>query len=209
MRSPVLGEEKPGLLSFGLVAALWAASGGMGSTMKAMNRAYDVEETRPFWKRTALSVGLTILTGSFFIGAFVLAVVGQALESTVAEALALGSELRAALVVGRFVIAVALLALAIALLYWAAPNAKLPFKWLTPGSVLFVVCWIIGSLAFGWYVSNFGSYNATYGTLGGVVVLMIWFYLTALILLAGAELNALLAQKEEPAAVETPAAHYR
>jgi hypothetical protein len=81
----------------------------------------------------------------------------------------------------------------------------LPFKWLTPGALLFVVTWILGSLAFGWYVSNFGSYNATYGALGGVVVLMIWFYLTAVMLLVGAELNALLAQKVEPEAIEAPA----
>ena len=202
----VLGRQQPGLLSVGLVAALWAASGGMGSTMRAMNHAYDVTETRPFWKRTALSIGLTLLSGAFFTTAFVLAVAGDAVSNAIAAELRLGNELVAAMLVARFVLAVGLLCGATAFLYWAAPNVQLPFKWLTPGSVLFVVTWIVGSLAFGWYASNVGSYGATYGALGGVVVLMIWFYLTAFVLLAGAELNALLAREVEPEKVEAEVA---
>jgi len=198
----VLGSQHPGLLSIGLLAAVWAASGGMGATMRSMNHAYDVKETRPFWKRTALSVGLTLLTGAFFTTAFVLAVAGDAVSKAIASELQLGNQLVVALLVARFAFAIVLLSGASAFLYWAAPNAKSPFKWLTPGSVLFVVTWIVGSLGFGWYASNLGSYGATYGALGGVVVLMIWFYLTALTLLVGAELNALLARKVEPEKIE-------
>jgi membrane protein len=176
----------------------------MSATMRAMNRAYDIEETRPFWKRTGLSIGLTLLTGIFFIAAFVLAVAGQAIASTVADALRLDAVYEAVIGVVRFVGIVLGLLVAVAVVYWAAPNAKLPFKFITPGAALFMVVWLVGSFAFAWYVSRFGSYNATYGTLGGVVVLMVWFYLTAYMLLAGAELNALLARKADPANVEGP-----
>ena len=202
----VLGEPQPGLLSIGLVGAIWAASSGLSSTMKAMNHAYDVEETRPFWKRTALSVGLTVLTGLVFIAASILAVAGQALGSAIADGIGLGDGLRAALLAGQLAVAVVLLTSAVAFLYWAAPNTTLRFRWITPGAVMFVVTWIAGSLVFGWYVSNLGSYNATYGAVGGVVVLMVWFYLTALMLLAGAELNALLAQQQAPETSEVLAA---
>jgi membrane protein len=200
----VLGEQQPGLLSIGLVGALWAASGGMGATMKAMNRVYDVEETRPFWRRTLLAVGLTLLTGAFFVGAFVLAVAGQAIAQAIADAVGLGDFARAAMFGARYLLALGLLLLAVAFLYWAAPNAKLPFRWMSPGAVMFAIVWFIATIAFGWYVSNFGSYNATYGALGGVVILMIWFYLTAYILLAGAELNAMLAKRQAPEEVRAP-----
>ncbi len=218
----VLGEQQPGLLSIGLLGAIWAASGGMGATMKAMNRVYDVEETRPFWKKTLLAVGLTLLTGAFFVGAFVLAVAGQAIANAIADAAGLGEFGRAVMLGARYLLAVGMLLMAVAFLYWAAPDARLPFRWMSPGAVMFAAVWFLATIAFGWYVSNFGSYNATYGALGGVVILMIWFYLTAYILLAGAELNAMLTKRHaaeefhapQPAADEpgrsgkaTPAVH--
>jgi membrane protein len=194
----VLEHERPGLLSGGIIAALWAASGGMSATMRAMNRAYDVEETRPFWKRVLLSVGLTLFTGVFFLAAFVLAIAGQAVGTAAAEALRLGEAFEALTVVIRFVGMVVGLLIAVSAVYWAAPDANLSFRFVTLGSVLFVAAWLIGSLLFAWYVSMFGSYNATYGALGGVVVLMVWFYLTAYMLLVGAELNAILKRHAEP-----------
>lgn len=200
----VLENQQPGLLSIGLIGALWAASGGMGATMRAMNRAYDIEESRPFWRKTLLALGLTVLTGAFFITAFVLAVAGQELTTAVVEAIGLGNFTRVLMLVGGWVFVIGLLLLAVAFLYWAAPNAQLPFRWISPGAVLFVAVWIVSTLAFGFYVSNFGSYNATYGALGGVVILMIWFYLTAYILLVGAELNAMLVQKQAPEEADVP-----
>lgn len=194
----VLGEQQPGLLSVGLLGAIWAASGGMGATMKAMNRVYDVEETRPFWKKTLLAVGLTVLTGAFFVGAFVLAVAGRAIADAIADAAGLGDFGRAVMLGARYLLAFGLLLMAVAFLYWAAPDAHLPFRWVSPGAAMFAVVWFLTTIAFGWYVSNFGSYNATYGALGGVVILMIWFYLTAYILLAGAELNAMLTKRHAP-----------
>jgi membrane protein len=200
----VLEDQRPGLLSGGIIAALWAASGGMSATMRAMNRAYDVEETRPFWKRTLLSVGLTLFTGVFFLAAFVLAIAGQAIGMAAADALRLGEAFEALTVVIRFVGMVVGLLIAVSVVYWAAPDAKLPFRFITFGSILFVAAWLVGSLLFAWYVSQFGSYNATYGALGGVVVLMVWFYLTAYMLLMGAELNAILKRHAEPQVALAP-----
>jgi membrane protein len=204
--SSVLGAQHAGLLSVGLIAALWAASGGMGATMKAMNHVYDVEEERPFWRRTVLALGLTLLGGAFFISAATLAIAGAAFGTAIADAIGLGDFARAMMYVLGYALAVVLLLLAMAFLYWAAPNAHLPFRWITPGAVLFTVVWLVATIGFGFYVSRFGSYNATYGALGGVVILMIWFYLTAYIMLAGAELNAMLVQKNAPEEAEVPAA---
>ncbi|MGE0227857.1 MAG: YihY/virulence factor BrkB family protein [Dehalococcoidia bacterium] len=201
----VLGDQRPGLLSVGLLGTIWAASGGVGALMKATNRMYDVEETRPFWKRTVIALGLTLLGGLFFIGAFVLAVAGRAIAREVVDALALGGYVQAGIAAAGYLAALVLLLVSMAFLYWATPNATLPFRWVSPGAVLFAFGWLIATVLFGLYVSNFGSYNATYGALGGVVILLIWFYLTAYILLAGAELNAMLAQRQAPEEATVPA----
>lgn len=201
----VLGSRQPGLLSVGLIGTIWAASGAVGALMKATNRMYDVEETRPFWKRTAVALGLTVLGGLFFVGAFILAVAGGAIARAIVDAAGLGGVAEAGITVLGYVSAIVLLMVAIGFLYWATPNVRLPFKWVSPGAVLFAVGWLGATLAFGLYVSNFGSYNATYGALGGVVILLVWFYLTSYILLAGAELNAVSAQKTRPRDAEAPA----
>ena len=109
-----------------------------------------------------------------------------------------------AFALARWPVAIAVMLVAVAFLYWAAPNAKLPFRWISPGALLATVGWIAMTFGFGIYVSNFGSYNATYGTLGGVVVTLIWFYLSGFVLLLGAELNAVLA--DEALARESPPA---
>lgn len=201
----VLGEQRPGLLSVGLLGTMWAASGGVGALMKAMNRMYGVEETRPFWRRTAIALGLTLLGGGLFIAAFILAVAGRAIATAVVDALSLGDFATAAITASGYLLAVVLLLVSMAFLYWAAPNARLPFRWVSPGAILFAAGWFVATLLFGLYVSSFASYNATYGALGGVAVLMVWFYLTAYILLAGAELNAIVARRASPVGGEAPA----
>lgn len=204
----VLEEREPGLLSVGLIGTVWAASGAVGALMKATNRMYDVRETRPFWKRIGIALGLTVLGGLFFVGAFVLAVAGRAIAGAIVETAGLGGVAEAGITVIGYVFAIVLLMVAIAFLYWATPNVRLPFKWVSPGAVLFALGWLAATLGFGFYVSNFGSYNATYGALGGVVILLVWFYLTSYILLAGAELNAMVAQRatERPRAPAPPVA---
>lgn len=194
----VVESQNPGLLSIGILGAVWAASGGVGAVIKAMNRAYDVQESRPFWRKYALQVGLTLLAGTFIIGAFALLLAGQIFGQELADALGVGGLFALLISLGRWPVVIALLLVAVAFLYWAAPNAKLPFKWITPGSVLFTVVWLAATYGFGLYVAHFGSYNATYGALGGVVILLVWLYLSAFILLVGAELNAVLEEQAQP-----------
>ncbi|MDP8922889.1 MAG: YihY/virulence factor BrkB family protein [Chloroflexota bacterium] len=197
-----ISTNQGGLMSFGILLTLWVAAGGFNAVIKAMNRAYDVEESRPFWKKYLLALGMTLLAGTFIVGAFVLLVVGQVFGRQIAEALGLGGTYQAVVGLARWPAVVALLVVATAFIYWAAPNMDLPWKWITPGSVLFVVGWLVATALFTFYVSNFGSYAATYGALAGVVVLLLWFYLTGIILLVGAELNAIVDQAMEPEKVE-------
>jgi membrane protein len=167
-----------------------------------MNRAYDVEETRPFWKRYLLAIGLTLLAGSVLVGAFLLLVAGQIFGRQVAAGLGLTGLFEIAVRYGRWPTIVLLLSIAAVILYWRAPNLHLKLPWIAPGAVLFVVGWMAATYLFTMYVATFGTYSATYGTLAGVAVLLIWFYLIAWILLVGAELNAIIDEIVDPDAVD-------
>ena len=186
------------LLSISILGAIWSASSGIGTIMKCMNRAYEVKETRPIWKRYLLNVGITILGGVFAVGSLIVLFAGQLAGTELAGEIGLEDAAATAFTLARWPVSLVLLIVATAFLYWAVPNVQLPFKWITPGAVLFIFGWLAMSVLFGLYVGNFGSYNATYGTLGGIVVLLIWFYFTAYLLLIGAELNAILAQESAP-----------
>ena len=199
----ILGDQEAGLASVAILGALWAAAGGMSATMRAMNAAYDVQETRPFWARTGIAVGLTLLSGAALVLSFVVAVAGGAIGAAAAEALQLEGAYAIVVNASRFVLPPLMLTVAAAFLFWAAPNAQLPFRWITPGAVLFTVTWIAATAGFSIYVANFGSYNATYGALGALVVLMLWFYISAFMMLVGGELNALLWRAEKGAEVPT------
>jgi YihY family inner membrane protein len=186
------------LLSIGIIGAIWAGSSGVAGIMKTTNRAYEVRETRPMWKRLGLAVGMTVFGGFAIITAFVLLVGGQVAGLAVADQIGLEGVAASLFTLARWPIVISLLITAVAVLYWAAPNVDLPFRWITPGAIVFTVGWLAASYGFGIYVHNFGSYSVTYGTLGGVVVLLIWFYLTGFILLLGAEINAITAQEVVP-----------
>jgi membrane protein len=203
----VVNNRSTGLLSFGAISALWTAAGGVGALTKGFNRVYEVEDTRPIYKRYPLMIGLTLLGAAFIITAFLGIVVGQAYGTAFAENLGLSSTLGWVILVARWPAALVLILIAVAFLYWAAPNAQLPFRWISPGSAFFAIGWVIGTYLFGLYVSHFGSYNETYGALGGVVVLLLWFYITGLLLLLGAELNAYLARQKIPAELEAQGAN--
>src|ERR1044071_3207627 len=203
--SNVVESKNGALLSFGILGAVWAASSGMGSFMKALNRVYEVKETRPFYKKYAIAVGLTLLGGGLIVGSLVVLVAGQFFAIEVARWFGLEDSASTAIVIARWPLAIAALMAAVAFLYWAAPNVDLPFKWISPGAIFFALTWLVATFAFGMYVANFGSYGDTYGALGGVVVLLVWLYLTSFILLIGAEFNAVLAQQTAPAEIEARA----
>ena len=194
----VITNKNVGLISIGLLGALWAAGGGMGALIKALNRAYDVPETRPFWKRTLLALGMTLSAGVAVMAAFIILVGAGAWGEEIAGWFGADRAFTVALMVVRWPIALLLIMAAVALLYRIAPNIDQKFHLVSAGAVLFALVWLPATFAFSIYVSNFGSFNATYGALGGVVVLLLWFYVSSVVLLVGAELNAMIhAQVDE------------
>ncbi|MHB8960459.1 MAG: YihY/virulence factor BrkB family protein [Candidatus Limnocylindrales bacterium] len=181
-----------GFLTFGAIIALYLASAGVSAVMLATNQAYGVEESRSFWRRYAIALGLTLVGAFAVIGAFVLFLVGNLFSQQVLAALGLGAALGPVLALAGWAIAFALLFLAVVMLYRVAPNLTLPWRRVAMGGLLFTVGWLIATWAFSFYLANMGNYGATFGALAGAVVLLTWLYLTAIILLVGAELNAVL-----------------
>ncbi len=179
-----------GLLSFGIIAALWSASGGMRALMNALNKAYEVEETRAAWKRYALSVVYTLIVAVLLVAGAALMLMGPDAIKWAADQIGLGSVFVTLWTWLRYPVLVVLLMIAAALLYFAAPNVSQPFKLITPGAVVAVLLWVLASLGFSLYVSSFSNYNATYGSIGGVIVALTYFFISAAVLLLGAEINA-------------------
>ena len=186
----IRGQPREGLLSFSIVFALWAASTGMRSVMNALNVAYDVEESRPAWKRYPLSILYTIGLVAVVIAAAVFRLIGPWAAQRYANRLGLTTAVAEVWTWLRWPVVVLLLLLVVSLIYYLGPNITQPFRYVTPGSVCAVIVWIVASLLFSAYVENFGNYGATYGSLGGMVVLLLYFFVSAAVLLLGAEINA-------------------
>lgn len=187
-----LQKRQAGLLSFGILFALWTASAGVRSLMVAMNGAYDVNETRPAWKRFPLSLLYTLGIAAMLLVAAALMLGGPLLIDWLATQFGLQSLSTGIWTALRWPLVVLLMMLAVALLYYLAPDVEQEFRFITPGSILAVVVWIAASLGFAYYVQNFGDYDATYGSVGAVIVLLLYFYISAAVLLLGAELNAVI-----------------
>jgi membrane protein len=173
----------------GAVLALWSASSAVRMAMHALNVAYDVED-RAVWKKFSLSILYTVLLAVLLIAAAVLMLVGPQLATWIAKQVGLGTVFATVWTWARIPVALVLLVLVAALVYYLFPNTNQPFRVVTPGAVLAVIVWVLASLGFSWYVANFASYNATYGSLGAVVGLMMWMWLTTVVILIGAELNS-------------------
>jgi membrane protein len=182
--------EDTGLLTFGLLFALWSTSAAMVSIIDALNKAYDIEEGRPWWKVRLTAMLLTIGVAVFVVAALALVLVGPGLIERLVSGIGLAPTFAAVWNIVRWPIAFALVALGIGIIYYFAPDAEQDWEWITPGAVLATVLWLIASLGFKFYVANFANYNESYGSLGGVIVLMLWFYISALAVLTGAEMNA-------------------
>jgi membrane protein len=202
-RSPIEGivRNKGGagtLFGVGLVFAIWSASGYIGAFIRASNVIYDVEEGRRFWTLRPLQIGMTIVMVLATAVVAVAIVLTGPLASSVGRVTGAGSTAVTVWDVAKWPVLVAVVLTMIAFLYYAAPNVKQPaFRWITPGSVLAVAVWLIVSLGFGVYVANFGSYNGTYGSLGGIVIFLVWLWLTNLAILVGAAFNAELERGRE------------
>lgn len=182
----------------GLAGALWSASGYVGAFMRASNRVWDVEEGRPIWKTLPLRVGVTLAAMALLSLGLLAVVVTGPLAERVGEVVGAGDTAVAVWDVAKWPVIALLLSLLLALLYYAAPNVRHPgFRWISPGSILAIVLWIAASALFAFYVSNFGSYNATYGALAGVIVFLVWLWISNIAILLGAELNAELERERE------------
>jgi membrane protein len=186
----IRGQSSGGLLSLGIIIALWAASSAVRMLMNALNAAYDVAEDRPAWKRYLLSIFYTIVLAVVIILAVGLMLVGPQVMEWLADQIGLGPLFVTLWAWLRLPVAILLLVVVVALVYYLFPNVDQPFRFITPGSVLAVVVWIAASFGFSFYVSNFASYSATYGSLGAVIVLLLYFFVSAAVLLFGAEVNA-------------------
>jgi len=175
----------------GLLAALWSASGYVAAFMRASNSIYDIEEGRPIWKTLPVRVGLTLVLMLLLALSALAVVLTGGLAKALGDVIGLGDTAVEVWDIAKWPVLLLVVSFMFALLYWAAPNVKHPgFRWISPGGVLAVVGWLIASAAFAFYVSSFGSYNKTYGALAGVVVFLVWLWISNIMILLGAEFNA-------------------
>ncbi|MHA3736630.1 YihY/virulence factor BrkB family protein [Pseudomonas sp. Eth.TT006] len=187
-----LQQSKGGLLSIGIVIALYTASAGVRLMMSAMNAAYDVVEGRPIWKRFPLSIVYTVGIAGMLLVAAALMVLGPQVMGWIAAQVGLEDFIVTVWTIARWPVIVILMMIAVALIYYVMPDVKQEFRFITPGSVLAVVVWIVASLGFAFYVKTFANYNAMYGSIGAIIVLLLYFYISAAVLLLGAEMNAVI-----------------
>jgi membrane protein len=186
------------LLGFGLLGAIWSASGYIGAFMRAANVIYEVKEGRPFWKLRPLQIVLTIMMVSLLAVVLIGLVVTGPLARAVGNVIGLGDLAVTAWSIAKWPVLVVIVMAMFAVLYWIAPNVQQPhIKWISPGGIFAVLIWIVASVLFGLYVSNFGSYNKTYGTLGGAITFLVWLWVSNIALLLGAELDAELERERE------------
>ncbi|WIE65303.1 YihY/virulence factor BrkB family protein [Curtobacterium sp. MCLR17_036] len=194
LREPVEGLVRspaaPVTFIVGLLGALWSASGYVGAFGRSMNRIYNVREGRPIWKLRPTMLGVTVTTVVLLVLGL-LALVSGPLARSFGDLIGLGDVAATVLLIVQWPIMLVIAVLVVAVLYYWSPNVKQPkFRWVSGGSILALLIWIIASVGFGFYVGNFSNYNATYGSLGGVIVFLLWIWITNNALLFGAEFDA-------------------
>ena len=180
-----------GKLSFGILATFWAASNGMGAISESLNAAYDLKESRPWWKVRLTAIGLTLALTLLIVTALVLLLYGHDIADAVSIKLGLGSAFATGWKVLQWPLVLVFVLLAFALIYYFGPDShNQDWKWITPGAVVGVALWLLISFGFKTYLEFFNSYSATYGSLGAVIILMLWFYFTGTAILVGGEINS-------------------
>jgi membrane protein len=194
----LLSSARPDLVSIGAVAALWAATGGINAVVKGMHRAYDVEEIRPFVMRYVVAVGLTLVAAVVIVGSFVTIVGGAMLTEQATAKLGLGELTSTLFWWLRWPALFLALTGAVAILYRYGPSVAVPWRWVLAGAAVFASGWLVATGLLGFYVGHVADYGATYGSLGAVIVLMTWLYVTGALLMIGAEVSACLAKELTP-----------
>jgi membrane protein len=186
------GKGAAGILFFvGLAGALWSASGYIAAFMQASNAIWDVEEGRPVWKTIPLRLAITLFTVVLLAVMALAVVLTGPIAEQVGSVVGLGGTAVAVWDIAKWPVLILIVSFLFAFLYWASPNVRHPkFRWVSPGGLLAVLLWIVASAAFAFYVANFASYNKTYGALGGVIIFLVWLWITNVVILLGAEFNA-------------------
>ena len=185
-------------LGFGLLAAIWSASGYIGAFMRAANIVYEVEEGRPFWKLRPLQIVVTIVMVIMLALVAVALVVTGPIAEAVGNVIGLGDLAVTIWSIAKWPVLIIVVMGMFAALYYVSPNVKQPhFRWISPGGIFAVLLWIVASVGFGFYVANFSSYDKTYGSLAGPVILLLWLWISNIALLLGAELNAEIERERE------------
>ncbi|MEU5597896.1 YihY/virulence factor BrkB family protein [Streptomyces sp. NPDC020298] len=175
----------------GILLAVWSASGYVGAFIRTANRVYDMPEGRPIWKILPVRVGLTVVLMVLAVASALIVVFSGGLARHAGKALGIGDTALTVWSIAKWPVLVLLVTIMIAILYWAAPNAKVKgFRWITPGSFLALLIWMAASAGFAFYVANFGSYNKTYGTMAGVIIFLVWLWISNLAILLGLEFDA-------------------
>jgi len=179
-----------GLLTIGLLGAIWSSSSAMVSLIGAMNKTYDIAESRPWWKVRLTAILLTIALAVFIVVAAALIIAGPQTADFLGRYLGFSAAFVWTWKILQWPVAFALVVVGIGIIYYAAPDAEQDWVWITPGSLVAAALWTIGSLCFRYYAVNFGDYEKTYGAIGGAILLLLWFYLSGLVIVIGSEMNA-------------------
>jgi membrane protein len=180
------------ILSIGLLATLWSASNGVNAIIKALNKAYDEEENRPFWKVRGISLIFTIILAVMLFLSLILLIFGKLIGETLYKLTQLPGNFEVLWGIAQYVIPLITMVTAFVLIYKYTPNLRLRFREVLPGAIFATIGWVITSIMFSFYVNNFGNYTKTYGSIGGVIVLLTWLYLSSILIVLGGEINATL-----------------
>ena len=186
----IRGGGHVSLLTFGALGALWSSSSAMSAIIDTVNRAYGIKEARPWWKIQLLAILLTVAVSLFVLISFTLVMGGPEIAEKLATRVGLGQAFAWTWKILQWPVVVLLVSEGFALVYYLAPDAEQRWPWILPGAHLATVLWLLISIGFRFYVTNFGQYNQMYGALGAAIVMLLWFYLSGLVLLFGAELNS-------------------
>ncbi len=193
----VLSSQNGKLLSVGLIGTVWSASNAINALIRALNRSYHVGESRNFFISRGLAILLTFGMIVVIIVALTLPVFGEKIGLMVFAYFGLSDSFLRAWEIVRWALSFFVLFIVFASLYFFAPNKHLPWKSVIPGAIVATAGWLLSSLLFSYYVSSFGNFSASYGSLGGIIVLMIWFYLSGMVIILGGEVNAVLTNRKE------------
>lgn len=181
------------LLSFGMIATIWAASKGVMAIIKGINKAYDEAEDRPYWKVRLIAIVFMFVLVLVMLLSLVMMIFGKAIGQYVFELILLPNYFETIWGMIKYIVPISAMILFFIFLYYTAPNRKMTIKEVIPGAIFTTLGWIITSLLFAYYVNNFGNYSRTYGSIGGIIALLLWLYISSIIIILGGEINAALA----------------